>query len=433
MGLNKKIKLADKKIEEVDTNAKKELTENQVLNNKQLLSNITKDYYKIATIEHRKENGQYMTPFDIIDESLKIIKIKEFESILEPSCGTGQFIEKISLQNKKAKIVGIELDKAIYDYIKDSFSKNVTIMKDDFLLKDFGQTKYDLIIGNPPYFEIDKKKTPYTNIIKSNSDVLLGRINIYTLFIKKSIDLLETSGVLLFVIPTSLLSSKYFEKIRSYIVDKCRILNIRILNSNDFEDALQQTMIFVLEKLNVGEKNDGKFIIKLGNTIIFNESYEKYNEEIKNKKFIKDYKCKVKTGSIVWNQHKDSLTNEKKDNIMLVYPRNLNSKKNKLDPSDHDKKMQYINSKKYTKHAITGPIIAINRIIGIKDITLNPVLIDDDDKYYFENHINTIEGDIKDLQLIYNSLKKPETIDFIKNIIGNTQLSKTELETMVPV
>jgi hypothetical protein len=196
-------------------------------------------------------------------------------------------------------------------------------------------------------------------------------------------------------------------------------------------------MIFVIKKINKDkEKNNGNFIIKLGDTVIFNENAEKYNLELKDKKFIKDLNCNVKTGSVVWNQHKESLTNEKKnskkENIILVYPRNLNSKKNKLDPSSHDKKKQYLDSKKYTKHPISGPIIAINRIIGIKDITLNPVLLENGE-YYFENHINTISGDLKNLKIIYEALKKPKTVDFIKNIIGNTQLSKTELETMVPI
>ena len=55
------------------------------------------------------------------------------------------------------------------------------------------------------------------------------------------------------------------------------------------------------------------------------------------------------------------------------------------------------------------------------------------ESYLFENHINVITGKIGDLKIIYNSLCKPETIIFIKNIIGNTQLSKSELLYMIPV
>jgi adenine-specific DNA-methyltransferase len=403
-----------------------------------MLSETTKEYYKNTSLEHRKNYGQYMTPYDIIQEALKMIDITKINSILEPSCGTGQFIEKILEKNKKANIDGIELDKNIYDTIKTKFNKKVNLINTDFLLHDFKEKKYKLIIGNPPYFEIDKKNNTYDNIIQKYDDVLTGRINIYTLFIRKAIDLLEDDGILLYVIPTSLLTSKYFENIRNYIIKKCNLLNIKVLNSDNFEDALQQTMIFIVQKTNI---NDGKFIIKLGNTSIFNEQYIKYNNEIKNKKYIIDLDCTVKTGSVVWNQCKDFLTNDKtsiikdnisKNNIVLIYPRNLNSKENKISLSTHEKKKQYLDSSKYKKPLTKSPVIAINRIIGVKDITLNPILIETGE-YCFENHINIISGELTNLKKIYESLKKPETINFIKNIIGNTQLSKTELETMIPL
>jgi len=395
-----------------------------------MISKITEDYYKNISLVHRKNNGQYMTPYDIIEESLKTLPKSHYKSILEPSCGTGQFIEKIQEKYKKAKITGIEIDTVIYNIINNNFNNNIDIINNDFLLYDFKDKKYNLIIGNPPYFELEQKNSKYKEIINNYKEYLCGRVNIYSLFLLKSIEILD--DVLLFVIPTSLLSSKYFEGVRKFIIKKCNIRNIKILNSDNFEDAQQQTMIFIIQKLKDNNINNGKYIIKLGETIIFNENYETCNNYLKNKIFIKDLNCVVKTGSVVWNQHKDSLTNDDKNNVILIYPRNLNSEENTIELSSHDKKKQYINSSKYKKITINGPLIAINRIIGIKDITLKPVLIKTGN-YYFENHINIITGDLDNLTRIYNSLKKSETINFIKNIIGNTQLSKTELETMIPI
>ena len=113
----------------------------------------------------------------------------------------------------------------------------------------------------------------------------------------------------------------------------------------------------------------------------------------------------------------------------LIYPRNLIG--GKIVFKKDDKKKQYIN---IDKEPIEAPFIVINRIVGIKDITLKPVLIEaSTDKYFFENHINVITGNIDDLKIIHNSLSKPETSNFIKNIIGNTQLSKNELLYMIPI
>jgi hypothetical protein len=95
----------------------------------------------------------------------------------------------------------------------------------------------------------------------------------------------------------------------------------------------------------------------------------------------------------------------------LIYPRNLVDKKIVIKP-DATKK-QYI---KINVEPIKAPFIVINRIIGIKEISLKPVLVEEtnNESYLFENHINVITGKLDDLKIIYNSLCKPEIITFIK-------------------
>jgi hypothetical protein len=133
------------------------------------------------------------------------------------------------------------------------------------------------------------------------------------------------------------------------------------------------------------------------------------------------------------DKHKDQFLNDSKshdmDNIPLIYPRNL--KNGKITFIKDDKKPQYIKYNVDIK-PISAPVIAINRIVGLDSVSLHPVLIETG-KYFFENHINVITGSIDNLRLIEKSLSSSKTIEFIKKIIGNTQLSKTELETMIPI
>ena len=389
-----------------------------------MLNSNTLNFYQTADLNDRKAKGQYMTPFNICDKALNI-DLTKYNKILEPSCGTGQFIDSIIKKKSNAKITGVEFDDTIFQSISKIYktNKNIKLINHDFLNWET-EEKFDLIVGNPPYFEFK----PSSNIKKLYGDVICGRANIYSLFIKKSIDLLNPNGLLIFVIPTSILSSAYFKNIRNYIVQFCNIEKIEILNTDDFEDAQQQTMVFQLKKLGLDELSDGKYIVNINETVIFNNEYEQINLILKDKKFVKDLGCSVKTGSIVWNQHKDELEDdETDDNHLLVYPRNLSN--GSLVLSSHDKKKQYLNTDKIP---ILAPVIAINRIIGVKDISLNPVLIKTG-KYHFENHVNVITGKLKNLEKIYKSFKKPETVKFIKRIIGNTQLSKNELEQMVPI
>ena len=401
-----------------------------------MYNSITTDFYEKDNLEIRKENGIYITPYSIIKKCFENEDISKYKDILEPSFGTGQFIdvmiELAKVKKIKTSISGVELYDELFKLVKNKYNKqkNITLFNSDFLNWK-NEKLYDLIVGNPPYFELTiskEQKEEYKEIVS-------GRVNIYSLFIYKCINLLKPNGKLIFVIPTSLLSSKYFEKLRYYIHKSCIIDDIIILGSKDFKDALQSTMIFKISKLsetNLTNLTNNNYVVKFSNTIIFSNEYLQINKEIKDKKFINDYACDIKTGSIVWNQHKDKLSNNKKnsDYITLIYPRNLVDNKLVIKP-DATKK-QYI---KIKNEPIKAPFIVINRIIGIKDISLKPVLVEetDNESYLFENHINVITGKLDDLKIIYNSLCKPETITFIKNIIGNTQLSKNELLYMIPV
>lgn len=402
------------------------------------LNDRTLNFYKGAKMDNRKKEGQYMTPTNIVDLLIDVIQFDKNDLILEPSYGTGQFLDKlktINKPNKQIKIYAIEKDKELFDLSKDDYTagyNKFNLFNEDYLTKSFN-TKFDKIIGNPPYFEIDC--TP--ELKKLFDSVIGGRPNIYSFFLKKGIDELKDNGILSFVIPTSLLSSKYFEKTRDYIVKYCNIERITKLTSDLFEDALQMTMIFQIKKRVKNEKSDKKFIVDFNKSFIFSEDYTNINNFLNDKKFIVDMGCIVKTGSIVWNQFRDKypdhFTNDSKtnnkDNIPLIYPRNL--KDGKLTLQIDDKKPQYIKNT-INIQPMNGPIIAINRIIGINNITFNPVLIEKG-SYFFENHINTISGKLEDLKKIVNSLNSSQTVDFIKKIIGNTQLSKSELETMIPI
>lgn len=274
----------------------------------------------------KKEFGIFITPNCIIQKlissTLRFIVLQTIiiRNILEPSCGTCEFIKYIDSTWSNVQITGIELNETVFQSIKDlSFKNNVSLHKGDFL-KYKNENTYDLIIGNPPYFVVKKEEVPI-----EYKEYISGRPNIFGIFILHSISLLKPGGILAFVISKSFLNSAYYSKIREYIKKNCEILSIEdYQNLNQFIDTEQSTFGIILRKLAVlnTDFTDCKFSIKLGKMIVFTDDSTKLKKLLEGSTTIQKIGLKVRTGKIVWNEHKLELTNDKQS-TPLIYNTNI--------------------------------------------------------------------------------------------------------------
>ena len=91
-------------------------------------SDISKKLTKKIPIDEKKKNGIYFTPPNIISENLKFLKkyMGNINNILEPSCGSGEYVSLINQLYPEKNILGIELNKKIFNDIKKPFGeKNI--------------------------------------------------------------------------------------------------------------------------------------------------------------------------------------------------------------------------------------------------------------------------------------------------------------------
>src|SRR3990167_7399902 len=150
-------------------------------------SSETIEYLKKTDLTKRKKLGQYFTNKIIREDLISHLPKIPNADILEPSAGTGEFIETIIKSFDNPNIDATEIDQELCNIVKNKFNKINVVCADALSLS---YKKYDYIIGNPPYFKIDAKlvdKNEYGKIIN-------GRINIFGLFIKHHIDLLKDGG-----------------------------------------------------------------------------------------------------------------------------------------------------------------------------------------------------------------------------------------------
>ena len=114
------------------------------------------------TKQEKQNEGIYFTSNTIIKPSItliiKFLKSNNINNILEPSCGSCQFINYIKNNINYNLIHGIELNNTIYNEIKNIYNDpNIKLLNKDFLSFNTN-IKYNLITGNPPFFVLKKPK-----------------------------------------------------------------------------------------------------------------------------------------------------------------------------------------------------------------------------------------------------------------------------------
>jgi hypothetical protein len=395
--------------------------------------------------QKKRENGIYFTPKNIsTDFTSKVLEhfpSTESLHILEPSCGSCEFIQTLGSLSSNHTICGIEFDSTIFNQISSlTFPNNsVSLINQNFIQYD-SSIQPDLIIGNPPFVVIKKSDVPVKYL-----EFIVGRPNIFGLFILHSLSLLSPGGILAFIVPKSFLNSLYYSKIRNFIKQTCEIIDIiDYEHLNSFLDTEQATFGLILKKCIIQPPppiefcSPCQFSIKHSNNFIFTSDSVTLNKLFEGSTTIKELDLIVKTGSIVWNEHKEKLTSNEK-NTVLIYNTNITAKNEiKLTQFKNEEKHQYIELDGYT-----DSVIVVNRGNGNSTYKLKYALVSNmKTPYLVENHLNVIQfanntlspKDIIKLQKkILESFKDPRTDQFIKLFLGNNALSKTELETIFPI
>ena len=380
-------------------------------------------------------------------------------SILEPSCGSGEFITALMREYPNANITGVEFHPLIYEGLAQKFSgagagDRVCIQHGDFL--KYGDAvaapAHDLIIGNPPYFVMKKEDVaaefyPYFD----------GRPNIFVLFIMKSAEVLRAGGVLCFVLPASFMNSQYYDKTRKYIVRHFAILHISRCDDSNvgggaYLDTAQDTIILILRKNHdvvvgagatttpttlVGSGLGGVFE-KSGATI-FTDNLPRIMSLYTGSRTLHDLGFNVSVGTVVWNQCKELLTDDE-TKTRLVYSPNIENGKFVHKTYKNPEKKAFI-----AKPGIRTPMIVLNRGYGVGEYKFVYCLLTPEtvggEAYLIENHLNCIiyggGGGEDEIAAAYRrvmrSFQDPRTQEFIACYCGNNAVNTAELSHMLPI
>ena len=152
------------------------------------------------------------------------------------------FNETIKSEKRKLKK---EIDAIIKDLTKDGTFDFEIYFSEVFHEKG----GFDVIIANPPYVEVSNKDDKLY-FSKKYDEVLSKHYDLYIFFFKKGHDILKKNGVLAYITPHTYISYSQFIALRKFLYNHSNILELLNKLSNVFQEAVVDTSIILLQKIN---------------------------------------------------------------------------------------------------------------------------------------------------------------------------------------
>ncbi|NMB65494.1 MAG: N-6 DNA methylase, partial [Spirochaetes bacterium] len=212
-------------------------------------------YQNIKDTDDKKKKGQYFTPPAIVqymvEQALQYHDNPFTVKILDPACGSGQFLIYIyqyllelykqhGISHKEAaytichnNLFGYDIDPVACMIAQWNIQKlsgthtNIChrdMLSTDDLFNKHNSLVFDIIIGNPPWgahFTHEQKQ-----YFKQHYCSAISGINSFTLFIERSLSLLHERGILSFLIPEAYLNIKAHQNSRQIVLSNTVIKEI---------------------------------------------------------------------------------------------------------------------------------------------------------------------------------------------------------------
>lgn len=216
-------------------------------------------YISCRNIENRKATGTYYTPAKVVEKIVSIVLASESyhqgDNLLDPCCGTGNFLLKLPSEVKVEHIFGNDIDDIAVTLTRINLALKYRLDNTDILyrnitnsdyLTEFNNPQIRHILGNPPwgYAYTSEDKNVLKNLFSSAQG---STIESYDVFLEKSIAHSGNGGTITFVMPEAILNVKTHYPVRKKLIENTSILSLNYLG-NAFDKVQCPCIIMQLEK-----------------------------------------------------------------------------------------------------------------------------------------------------------------------------------------
>lgn len=223
---------------------------------------------RYADLDTDKLRGGYYTSSNVAEWLCAWAIRDENETLLEPSCGDGAFLEAaakrlIALGAKPAQVAanlrGVEIiasearsaRKRLKPLIGSAADE--TVISSDFFAwwKNAKQPTFDVIIGNPPFIRYQSFPEPHRTLamaMMGEQGLTPNRLtNIWVPFVVAATASLKKGGRLALVLPAEILQVTYAAQLRSFLTDHFKRIDVVACNELFFENAEQEVVLLLAD------------------------------------------------------------------------------------------------------------------------------------------------------------------------------------------
>lgn len=233
-----------------------------------------------GTRSNGSQHGDVFTKPCVVDYMLDMVgytadKDLSKISIMEPSCGEGEFIISIIARlAESASRFGFDLNEAYLrnvnasdldgakvmrciERIKDAFPEiknpGIKIIVEDYLLSE--HEPVDIVIGNPPYIRYEQIPENKLDVYKNRFATFYYRADMYVLFFEHSLKQLKRGGRHCFICANRWMKNQYGKNLRKLVA---RYYNLTTIVNMEGADAFDEEVLAypAITLIESGNEND---------------------------------------------------------------------------------------------------------------------------------------------------------------------------------
>ena len=211
----------------------------------------------------------------IVENALKQIDFnKDKLKILDPACGTSEFLMEVLKQLKTKKYKGeievialdtsniaINTSKFLLTYEKREWKNKLKFKTEKVTdsLTEKWDKDFDLILMNPPFCSWEQMNKKEREAVRETlGNTFKGKANQASAFLYKAVNAIKEDGIIGSVIPSSILTYNSYINVRNEINEILTPVLIAQLGNYVFKDALTNVSLFIGKK---PRKNEMPLII----------------------------------------------------------------------------------------------------------------------------------------------------------------------------